>query len=149
MTLDECDGDDGIEKMKEVFNGWVAMEDNDFCQEIVRDEIDSLLEIEVLSGLKDVPDGNDDEEADDDNMDIEDVVQAKPITLKTLHELTVKLKSLAVEIGELEGDEFRSVSSVVFDAAESLRSAFRKVENSKLAYKRDNRQASTLPFMKK
>ena len=71
MTLDECDGDDGIEKMKEVFNGWVAMEDNDFCQEIVRDEIDSLLEIEVLSGLKDVHDvGDYDEEADDDNMDI-------------------------------------------------------------------------------
>ena len=92
--------------------------------------------------MKDVPDGNDDEEADDDNMDIEDVVQTKPITSKTLHELTVKLKSLAVTIGELEGDEFRSVSSDVFDAAESLRSAFRKVENNKLANKRDNRQAS-------
>ena len=115
----------------------------------MRDEIDSLLEIEVLSGLKDVPDGNDDEEADDDNMDIEDVVQAKPITLKTLHELTVKLKSLAVEIGELEGDEFRSVSSDVFDAAESLRSAFRKVENKKKVNKQDNRRASMLPFMKK
>ena len=70
------------------------------------------------------------------------VVQAKTITSETLHELTVKLKSLAVEIGELEGDVFRSVSSDVFNAAESLRSAFRKVENNKLANKRDNRQAS-------
>lgn len=48
LTLDECDRDIGVEKITEVFDGWVAMEDNEFYQEAVRDEIDSLLEVEVL-----------------------------------------------------------------------------------------------------
>ena len=120
------------------------MEDNEFCQDTARDEIDSLLQIEALSGLKDV----EDEEADDDTDYV--VKTKKPITSETLHELTLKLKSLAVEIGEFEGDDFGSVASDVFDTAERLRTAFRKVENTKKASKRDNnRQTSMFAFMKK
>ena len=109
--------------MKGVMDSWVAVEDNnEFCKDTARDEIDSLLQIEALSGLKDV----EDEEADDDTDYV--VKTKKPITSETLHELTLKLKSLAVEIGEFEGDDFGSVASDVFDTAERLRTAFKKVE---------------------
>ena len=131
--------------MKGVMDSWVAVEDNnEFCKDTARDEIDSLLQIEALSGLKDV----EDEEADDDTDYV--VKTKKPITSETLHELTLKLKSLAVEIGEFEGDDFGSVASDVFDTAERLRTAFRKVENTKKASKWDNnRQTSMFAFMKK
>lgn len=81
-------------------------------------------------------------------MDTDDI-QTEPITSETLHELIVQIKSLAARIGEFEGDEFRSALSHVLDAADSLRSAFRKAENNKKVKKRDNRQTSMLPFMKK
>jgi hypothetical protein len=88
--------------------------------------------------LKDV----EDEEADDDTDYV--VKTKKLITSETLHKLTLKLKSLAVEIGEFEGDDFGSIASDVFDTAERLRTAFRKVENTKKASKRNNNRQTSI-----
>jgi len=148
LTIDECVGDeDDKDKMKEVLDNWVATEDSKFYQDTMKDEITALLDGEVLAGVKDVPDEDDDTEeaVDDSKMEAE----AIPVDAVIVQDLTIQLKKLAVKIGDLEGDEFTPVSAEVFDAVNNLQSAFRKVENKRKSNKQDNRQGTLKPFMKK
>jgi len=141
LTINECVGNvDDMDKMKEVFDGWVATEDSDFSEDTMKDEIEELLDIEVLAGLKEVPEEDDEEEEGADNAMMMDAdIERETMTSDTLHELTTQLKSLAVKVGTFE-EEYGSVSSSLNDAVDDLQSTFRKIDNKRKSNKKDNRQ---------
>lgn len=136
----------GVTNLKEVFDGWVDMESNEFCVEAMADEVEELLDVMVLCKLKDVVD--EDEPVDD----AEDTAEDRPQVLATqelIDELATKLKSLCVQIGDL-GDDYTSVARDADDVAEGLRSTFRKVGNAKTAKKqKEARQPGIHSFLKK
>ena len=132
MAVKECDANDK-EGMKNMIEGWVSMEDNDFCQNVLAEERDELMDIDMLCNLKEV---NDVEEVDamDDDSDNVSPEKASPKTAVVSHDdvndLATQLKAFSVQVGAL-GDEYRDAAIAANDASEKVRAAFRKNENKK------------------
>ena len=84
----------------------------------------------MLCQLKEAPGTEEHDDKEDEETYI--VIQPKPVTSETISDLAARLKTLAVEIGEL-GEGFCSASMHVSDSEELLRLAFRKMNMNKIA----------------
>ena len=145
LTVKQCDGDD-LEDMKRMVDGWISMEDTEFCKDLLANEVEELMDIDTLCQLK--PDANEAEEEDADD-EIEDAGPKEPISYDAMNEWAAQLKAISVKIAA-SGEDYAAAAMSVSDASENVRSAFRKANNKKKASKRDvARQHKIGAFFKK
>ena len=57
-------------EMQKMVEGWVSIEDSEFCQDVMAAEVEELMDLDVLCDLKNNPQ----EDADEDKSDDEEVV---------------------------------------------------------------------------
>ena len=123
-AVKEADPQNRVE-MQKMVEGWVSIEDSEFCRDVMTAEAEELMDLDVLCNLKDDPQ----EDAEDDKSDDEEVVEAgskEPITAEYVNDLAAKLKSLSVQVGDM-GEEFASVSFGISDLSIELSSRFRRL----------------------
>ncbi len=60
VSVAKCCDKNNTEDMEAMMNGWVEMEDSNFCRQVLDEEVSwSLLDLDVLCKLKEVPEGDD------------------------------------------------------------------------------------------
>lgn len=134
------------EAKKNLVDGWVSMEDNEQCNNLLAAEIDQMMDLEVLCNLKQVS-LEDDE--DDDGDDLEEDKPRQPVTFDEVNNLAIQLKTLQVQIDAL-GGEYHAATLAVSDAYDDLLSIYRKNKNKEISKKQKaSIQASIKAFFKK
>ena len=147
-AVKEADPQNRVE-MQKMVEGWVSIEDSEFCRDVMTAEVEELMDLDVLCNLKDDPQ----EDAEDDKSDDEEVVEAgskEPITAEYVNDLAAKLKSLSVQVGDM-GEEFASVSFGISDLSIELSSRFRRLgpKGKGGKPKKEGRQSNMQAFLKK
>ena len=120
-----------IPTKKSLVDGWVSMEDNEQCNNLLAEEVNQLMDLEVLCNLKQLSNENDN---GDDEDTLEDDTLKEPVTFDEVNNLAVQLKTLQVQIGTL-GGEYHAASLAVSDAYDNLWSIYRKNKNKEISKK--------------
>ena len=147
-AVKETDDPHNLVEMQKMVEGWVSIEDSEFCQDTMATEVEKLMDLDVLCNLKDIPK----DYAEEDKSDDEEVVEAgskEPITAEYVNDLAAKLKSLSVQVGDM-GEEFASVSFGISDLSIELSSRFRRLSPKGKGGKPKNvgRQSNMQAFLK-
>lgn len=143
-AVEECDADDE-EEMRRFIDGWVSMEDNEYCQEVLADEVKKLMDVDLICALKDSQPEEDD---DDDEEEVIEIREPTPPSFEKLNDIAGLLKSLSIEVDDM-GEEYGKTAVMLNDASNALRADYRRMENRRLARMRHSvRQTSIWAFMK-
>ena len=166
---DKTDYDDMIEEMvvtvnttkpedaRQMIDGWMEMEDNDYCTQATINEVEEVLEdVGGLINLKE----KENADSDEDMMDVDDsdeccseTTQPKKITPSKdrIFEIAWLLKDLSIELDTFEGD-FKDLSCTLDDASNSLQIRRRQLESRRVKEKMKNnkfRQSNFQQFLKR
>ena len=131
-------GADDYDAMKSIVDNWISMEESEVYMEMMREEVEELMDIDVLCGFK----GIDEEDGDTDEDAIEDAERRNP-DLDEINDLVDRIKSLSVQIGGLHSDYNKCVVNLD-NAAEGLRMTFRRAENKKKSAKDNSARQCTM-----
>ncbi len=134
LAVKECSINNPQAK-KSLVDGWVSMEDNEQCNNLLAEEVNQLMDLEVLCNLKQLSIEND-KDNDDEEDALEEDTRKEPVTFDEVNNLAVQLKTLQVQIGTL-GGEYHAASLAVSDAYDNLWSIYRKNKTKK--YQRNRR----------
>ena len=121
LAVKEC-SINNPEAKKSLVDGWVSMEDNEQCNNLLAEEVNQLMDLEVLCNLKQV---SLEDEEDDDGDDLEEDKPRQPVTFDEVNNLAIQLKTLQVQIGAL-GGEYHAVTLAMSEAYNDLLSVYRK-----------------------
>jgi hypothetical protein len=145
LTVKECPINNPQAK-KSLVDGWVSMEDNEQCNNLLAEEVNQLMDLEVLCNLKQLSIENDN---DDEEDALEEDTRKEPVTFDEVNNLAVQLKTLQVQLGTL-GGEYHAASLAVSDAYDNLWSIYRKNKNKEIAKKQKvTNQTSIKAFFNK
>ena len=121
-TMKETGGDE--DKITDMVQGWISMEENEACINELADEVQKLMEVDVL--LKDADEGSDDE--DESAVEVERVIP----THDEVADICSQLKSISVQVSQFTQD-YGKTAEDINDACNRLRETHRKMENKKRA----------------
>ena len=153
VTLQEHVDLDNVDDVTQMLDGWVGLEDTEFVQHEIRQEVEEMLESALVNDDEIVKeDGERDSEEDINDVDIEDT-SLKTVTPEAINELCSQLAEIAAGLKRLKCDnnEFGEVASKVADASSSLRLAHGRFERNRVTKKqlKAPRQARLTPFLKR
>mmetsp|Transcript_14545 Transcript_14545/g.31054 ORF Transcript_14545/g.31054 Transcript_14545/m.31054 type:complete len:205 (-) Transcript_14545:23-637(-) len=133
---------------EKILDGWISMEDNDYCRHVIGEEAQELMTRDALCGLAKVAEEVDDDVNEDSLQNEED---PKELTLDDVNKIATSLKALSVSIDNFPlPPTYSSLGRDVSDASTNLWAAYRNVVGDKTRRKqRKTRQCSALPFFEK
>jgi hypothetical protein len=144
-TTEHVDPDD-----TNAMDGWVAMEDTEFVQEVIRIEVEELLDEGLVDDVKvDDEDGKVDSDDEDDNVEM--VEEEEVVTIETINDLCAQLHQMSAKVQKFkcDGDEFSGVASKFSDLSSTLRLSHKRLESNRVANKQKKapRQGTLFPFI--
>jgi len=107
---------------KKLVDGWVSMEENEQCINMLAGEIDQVMDLEVLCNLKELAIENDNENDEEEDA-LEEDKPREPVTFDEVNNLAIQLKTLQVQIGAL-GGEYHAVTLAMSEAYNDLLSVY-------------------------
>ncbi len=136
---------DNLEDMKRFFKGWVSIEDDQFRDEALADEVTDLMLCDLRAIEKAEEEANriangEDENADD--VDAKKEEEEKPnMSPEVVNEMYLKLKTIAMELS-VYGEEYAGLASTIDQTSDSLVDVYRTLDGGKVVKKRKKRDSS-------
>lgn len=142
LAVQECDdASDSLGGMRDFVNGWISMEDNEFCIEAQSEEVKALMEIDILCKLKKAMDDEEEKPSDDGGdggeNEVDEIREPMELCYDTVNSIATMIKSVSVQLAEF-GDIFGEIAMKMNDASDAVRRKYRRIENTRRAEKMQN-----------
>jgi hypothetical protein len=122
-SLEEIENDgDSIVKVRRLIEGWIETEDTEYYWGLLSEEVHMLMDVDAMCKLSKVA------EEVEDKADVTTLEPKEPAMFDDVNQISTMIKCLSVQACGL-GEEFGNAAVALYDASNTIRAIYRKMEN--------------------